>query len=268
MDWDRVIQFIEDRETGFRAGLRGASVGQLEALEVLNQAPLPAVYAEFLDHLGGEGDFELSWEHHCSAASLLEVWNPSPGEVPQLPYPVGDFIWIGGQLDELDETYWGDLYLDMRGGDRDDPPVIADHFEDRYDPHAARHLVAPRFSEYVQIQAFRSYEGERRSCKLALRSALGPEDGRREEVADARWSAILRVLVLAGLEAALPGGPNLWVGSRAQDLALRLERLPHSIMAYIVGSDRIALSQLAEVIEDGAPGPYTRHWMKGETSTT
>lgn len=254
MDWRSIIQFIEVRDPGFTARRHGATAEQIAALQRLHPVALPHAYTSYLAAFGeDDGGFTLSPERFTSVGALLDEAH-APRESELRPgYPADRFIRIGGQLDERDDSYWGDLYLDLAAGDRDDPPLLAHEFIEPYDPADEPFVVSPRFSEYVQRRAFAVYEESRRP--FAVTVSLGFAARRLTQ----RWAEVQVLLQKAGFQAALPGGPMLWIGTRTDDSASVCAHVAEALVKLLIVADHPEdCARVGEIVRDNVIAEYIR----------
>ena len=66
-DWQKIIDFIDERDPGFRGRIRGATAERIAQLQAIHVAKLPRAYVDFLGLMGEDhGGFEFSWEHYST----------------------------------------------------------------------------------------------------------------------------------------------------------------------------------------------------------
>lgn len=246
MDWQALTDFITRRDPAFRKHIRGALPSEIAEFQMLSGvAALPRVYVDYLRMFGADSNgFPLSAERYTDIGTLLEVARQGAAAARQPTYPRTRFIWIGGQHDLSDETYWGDFYLDLSRGDRDDPGLVAHEFEEPYDSKVEPYLLDTRFSQFVQRQAFLSYEWP---CYLAHRRLTM---GFAATQLDAAFAATAQLLQRAGVKQALPGGPSLWIGMSdvASVCVATIEAL---VVVRIASAEPLDGARLSEIVQDG-----------------
>jgi hypothetical protein len=253
MDWSKLITFIDARAAGYAGLVRGATPEQIAELRRLQcPARLPAVYESYLAAFGADdGGFILSEERFTDVPTLLEDLRADEAAEVRPTFPRERYLWIGGQMDERDETYWGDFYLDLAARDREDPPLLTHTFYEPYDASDEPHVFWSRFSEFVQTRAFMDYEENLHTSVLRLSLAVHP---RR---LPGTWSAVGELLGRCRLRSMLPGGPTLWIGAREGSTVLMSVRY-ELISLSIVSEDAADGLELAEMIRDNIPADYVR----------
>lgn len=139
MKWQFLVDFIARRDPEFPRRIRGAAPREIAALERRHGVGLPRAYEGFLLTFGKDaGGFELSSERYTDIQALLEVASEPRVSDRRPSYPQSRFLWIGGQVNVSDESYWGDPYLDLERGDRDDPPSSRMSSRSRTTPRSCR----------------------------------------------------------------------------------------------------------------------------------
>lgn len=248
-DWQRVLEFIDAREPGFRGRLRGATPERIAELQGIHMAKLPQAYVDFLSLMGEDhGSFELSWEHYSTVEPLL--LNGTAPEGWRQPYPEMRYLWIAGQEHEDNESCWGDLYLDLEGADADDPPVlIHDFFDDEHrEAPGAESVLALRFSDLIQSNAYADYEQVRHAYQYWFSLSFS------KKKSEAVWERLREVLRSMGWCECLPGSESTWFGQHEQPISLDVKSTRAGQLRLLVGgSERKPILSIAEEIADAFP---------------
>ncbi|NVB38659.1 SMI1/KNR4 family protein [Pseudenhygromyxa sp. WMMC2535] len=247
-DWQHIINFIDERAPGFGARIRGASSERIAELQAIHLAKLPQAYVDFLSLMGeNHGGFELSWERYSTISELIFNSTSPRGWRPDHPEP--RFVWIAGQKNEEDESYWGDLYLDLELGAREDPPVVARDFSEQdpalLDPEV---VFALSFTDFVQSTAYSDYEQVKNMYQYELPLSFSKK---KHELTWFNLRASLRAL---GWRECLPGSENTWFGEHDDPISLDAESTRLGMIRLLIGAnDRKLVLSMAEEIKDDFP---------------
>ena len=247
-DWQKIIDFIDERDPGFRGRIRGATAERIAQLQAIHVAKLPRAYVDFLALMGEDhGGFEFSWEHYSTIDELLA--NGTPTGDSQLPYPETRFLWIAGQKNEEDDSYWGDLYLDMKDGDRDDPPVIAhDFYDEDPDEPGPESILALRFTDLIQSNAYANYERIKNMYQYWFSLQFS-----KKKTATV-WLQLRELLQTMEWRECLPGSDSTWFGQHAEPLSLDVKMNHRGMIRILVGAnDRKRVLSVVEELEDEFP---------------
>lgn len=251
IDWTQLSRFIGRRDPGFVERTKGASTDQLSRLASALGVRLPEAYAGYLAQFGlDDGGLEVSQERYMGIERLLEELEAPNVTGLQPTYPSERFMWIGGQIDESDGTYWGDLYLDLFGVDREDPPVLAHDFIEPYDPDITPYKLAPSLSHFVQQAAYHSYESV---CFLHHRTL---KLGFAAQNMDAGWTQVLAGLSRSGFEALVPGEATIWMGARGEGTSVCATQVESLVIVRIAASEEILAATVCEMLQDNVPAEY------------
>lgn len=212
--WQQMTDFIQFRMPQFSLDVQGASSKQIALIESLHPHPLPSSYKSYLYTFGhSSGSFTLDDERYTSIPDLLNIIQSPEGDLSPC-YPEQRYMWIGGQIDESDHSYWGDFYLDLQQGDPQDPPLMVNNFYYPLSQSDTPYILNNRFSQYVQKQAFRDFEPYMAfeqpypyslySTSLTL--------GYSTHKINKGWHHLVQGLKNLGFVSAMVGGPELWIG--------------------------------------------------------
>ncbi|KIG17544.1 hypothetical protein DB30_03245 [Enhygromyxa salina] len=249
-DWQQIIAFIDERDPGFRGRIRGATPERIQELQAIHAAKLPRAYVDFLELMGEDhGGFELSWAHYSTVQELLLHKVMPPGGPTS--YPQSRFIRIAGLKEEHedDASGWGDYYLDLQRGERDDPVMIDHEFFDPYvDAPEVGSVVVERFTDRVQLRAYADYEQLNNAHQYALNLHFSTP-----KIA-AGWQQLLRLFRWMGWQACLPGSEGTWFGQHTDPVSLEAEIYNDTCVCILAGSnDRRRVLALIEEIKDEFP---------------
>lgn len=248
-DWRQIIDFIDERDPGFRTRIRGASRERVAELQAIHTAKLPRAYVDFLSLLGEDhGGFELSWAHYSTIGELLEH-NIMPLDAP-LSYPRSRFVWIAGMKDEYedDASGWGDYYLDLTRGEREDPTLIDHEFFEPYtEAPEIGHVIGLRFTDYIQKRVYADYEMDSKLYQYRVSLSFSVKE------ATAVWKQLHRLFRWMKWRSCLPGSDNTWFGLHAEPGSLEAIRGDGMIHLHIGANDRKRVLTIAEEIEDEFP---------------
>jgi hypothetical protein len=252
---EQLIPFIEQREPGFAAKIRGADARSVELLEERCSSRLPGVYREFLGLMGEDtGGLDVLPGYVYRASDLL-TYHPSPDT--EFSYDPSHYHKIAICCDQERESFL-DFFLDLKLGDKEDAPVVT--FEDESgDPVWERSEPSDPiktgrwFGDVLQLGALNAYEFNRRKhrARLSVTSRLTPENKAVWREQGTWWSEVCGFLAAWGLPQPLRGRA-FWCGSGAGTIVIA-ERLFHGafpIVLNLASDDRSELLRREEQIRD------------------